>query len=120
MTPWGSGDLGEAYCVVGGDICSDGGRWGSEGAGGAGSSSSESSGVYWGRRGGRLMFGGGESTGVGIVGDRAEGCVCMTPARAAAGPVGAATGEVGEVGVGNCSATISLSGSWGDIVSSGG
>lgn len=105
--------------MMGGDIGSDGGRWGSEGAGGTGSSSSESSGVYWGRRRGRLMFGGGESTGVGIVGDCAEGCVCMTPASAAAGPVDAATGEIGEVGVGSCSAAIPLSGSCGDIVTSG-
>ena len=75
--------------------------------------------MYWGRRGGRLIFGGGESTGVGIVGDCAEGFVCMTLARAAAGPVEAATGEVGEVGVGSCSAAIPLSGSWGDIARSG-
>ena len=108
--------------MIGGDTCSDGGRWGSEGAGGAGSSSSESSGVYWGRRGGRLIFGGGESIGVGRIGDCAEGFVCMTLARAAAGPVEAATGEVGEVGevgVGSCSAAIPLSGSCGDIASSG-
>ena len=72
ITPGGSGDLGVAYWVGGGDICSDGGRCGNEGAGGVGCSWSESSGVYWGLRGGRLILAGGESIDLGVVGDWVE------------------------------------------------
>ena len=72
MTPGGSGDFGVAYCVGGGDSCSEGGRCGNEGAGGVGWSSSESSGVYWGLRGGRVIFAGGESIDLGVAGDWLE------------------------------------------------
>ena len=52
--PGEAGERGEAYWVGGGESCSEGGLWGSEGGGG---SSSDASGVYCGCRGGSVGFG---------------------------------------------------------------
>ena len=78
MTPGEPGDLGEAYCVGGGDSCSEGGRCGRDGGGG---SSSEWSGVSCGCRDGRTGFAA-ESV--------ERDLPCMIPAIAAAGPAGVA------------------------------
>ena len=65
----------------GGDNCSEGGRLGSDGAGG---SSSESSGVSCGFRGGKVTLAGAAS----VEGD----FFCIIPAIAAAGPLCACIG----------------------------